>query len=464
MAIDNTLLGKYDKEASNVKEAIYRVKNAEDDGYVRVHFETNSKMVHDSTDSAAPNKIARRNSEGSISFNKTNSNSLEVSGVSSLNGDARVGGFLTVADGKTTTLGGALTVKGESNFNSKSNLNSEAEVKGMLSVVPKTGGANGDFKVSGNSSLSGTLTVGSTTNINSTLTVANNTELKGELKVGKATAIQGAVTINNDSTLGKTDNTSTTTINGLASINKVAVKDSTLVANLNADRVDDCHVSDAQISTLNLWTAKKVDDTKADKTVKVSVGTGLVGGGTLASNFSITHSQTTREDSTPNLGTSGSGCLVTKSIVSNALGHITGVETINLDTRYPIKTISINGTNGLIGGGTLQENRTISHAEVSRTSTEPELSTDGTTCKVLKSLTTNLHGHATASETVDLDKRYYTKDLTNQQIENKISNVVGNDVILKNPSSGTVNGSNLKMEGFTMQFNKTANAIEFVFI
>lgn len=408
MAIDNTLLGSYDKEGSNVKEAVYRVKNAGDDGYVRVHFETNSKMIHDATDAATGHKVARRNKDGDITFNKTTSNSLEVTTTSNLKGNTSVGGTLTVADNKTTTLGGSLTVKGESNFNSITRHNAGATVKGTLRVEAGSG-VNGDLNVGGNSNLTGTLSVASTTALGNTLTAAGATTLNDTLTVGKVSTLNGGLVVNANSTLGKADNTNTTTINGTAAVNKLTVKDTGLVANLNADRVDNRHVNDDQVSTGNLWTAQKIDTVKADKTVAVTTGTGLKGGGTLAASFSITHDTTARTDTTPAINTGGTTCNVIKSIGSNSLGHITTTETVNLDSRFANKSVSITGSGGLTGGGTLEANRTITHSEVGRTNTTTNINTSGAGCNVLRNITSNNLGHVTAAETINLDNRFANK-------------------------------------------------------
>lgn len=449
MAIDNSLLGKYDKEDSNVQRAVYRVKNANDNNYTRVHFETSSQMIHDATSEASAFKVARRDSTGSIQFKNIEAlqlikgNSLEVASTSSLNGVTTIGGGLTngttalvVTANKNTSLGGALNVAGTSSFADKTTHSNGSEIKNGATVT-----SGGLTVTAGGAKISGDLVVTAGSNV-----IANSN-----------------LTTNGNTILGS-DNTKTTTINGTAKINKLEVTDIGVVKNLNADMVDSCNVNDAIVpDTSTLWTAKKIDDTKANKSIRINASNRLVieGNNTLGGDITIKHT-TGRPVGTVATTTSFT---VLKSMVFDDYGHPTSYVETDLDARYPRKTISINAGTGLTGGGSLEDNRTINHADVQRTSTViKDFGTSGTTCPVIKSVTSNQQGHVTVTEEVDLDKRYYTKDLTNQEIENRINNVVGNDVILKNPLSGTVNGPNLKMEGFTMQFNKTANAIEFVFV
>lgn len=365
MAIDESLLGKYDKDDSKIRRAVYRIKNSNDDGYTRIHFETSSQMIHDATSKATANKVARRDTTGSIEFTNikasglTATNTLEVASTSSLKGATTIGASvadnavaLAVPSNKNTTLGGTLSVAGTSTFTGKTNSLNGADIANGLKIT--SGGAD----IIGN------------------VTARTNASVLGDFSVSGNT------------TLGTVDNSKTTTIHGTAKINKLEVTDENPVTNLNADRVDSCHVSDTSATKSNLWTAEKVNTTKADKTVTITASDGLNGNGTLAGNISIKHN--------------------TKSV-----------------SQTPAETKSFT---------------------------------------TLKSMTFDSYGHVNSCVETDLDQRYFTQDLTIQQIENRINNVIGNDVILKNPSNGNVNGSNLKMEGFTMQFNKGTNSIDFVFV
>ena len=72
---------------------------------------------------------------------------------------------------------------------------------------------------------------------------------------------------------------------------------------------------------------------------------------------------------------------------------------------YALKTISITGSNGLTGGGTLEANQTISHAARNSSIASDTLGTTDSTRTYIKSITLDAYGHitgvGTGTETAD---------------------------------------------------------------
>jgi hypothetical protein len=87
--------------------------------------------------------------------------------------------------------------------------------------------------------------------------------------------------------------------------------------------------------------------TKADKTTTISAGTGLTGGGDLSSNRTIQHADTSSQASVNN-----SNGTVIQDVTLDGFGHVTGLGSVNLDSRY------VNVT-----GDTMSGDLTISKAD-----------------------------------------------------------------------------------------------------
>lgn len=102
-------------------------------------------------------------------------------------------------------------------------------------------------------------------------------------------------------------------------------------ANLNADKVDNCDVNDTLISTTNLWTANKINATKADKSINIAAGEGLTGGGTLSGNRTISHAA-----AGPTVASMGITRLteVIKTVHLDKFGHIARIETYDMDKTF----------------------------------------------------------------------------------------------------------------------------------
>lgn len=75
-------------------------------------------------------------------------------------------------------------------------------------------------------------------------------------------------------------------------------------------------------------------NTKADKTITISAGSGLTGGGDLSSNKTISHADTSSQANVIN-----SNGNVIESITFDTFGHVQSVTSTNLDTRYTIANL-----------------------------------------------------------------------------------------------------------------------------
>ncbi len=85
---------------------------------------------------------------------------------------------------------------------------------------------------------------------------------------------------------------------------------------------------------------------KADKTTTVTAGTGLTGGGTLGSSFTISHADTSNQVSVDNTGNT-----FIQDITLDGFGHITGISSATVVVGDGAMTVTA-GT-GLAGGGQL---------------------------------------------------------------------------------------------------------------
>ena len=105
---------------------------------------------------------------------------------------------------------------------------------------------------------------------------------------------------------------------------------------------------------------------------------------------------------------------VIQDLTVDIYGHATGLTTVNLDTRYPLisdlagyvpTSRTVTATGGLVGGGDLSADRTISHADTSSV-----VSADNSGTTFIQDLTFDIYGHVTAIVSADaataLDGRY----------------------------------------------------------
>lgn len=177
-------------------------------------------------------------------------------------------------------------------------------------------------------------------------------------------------------------------------------------------------------------------------TVSISAGTGLSGGGDITASRTLSHADTSTLSGA--YGGNADGVVI-EDITVDALGHVTAVGTVDLDSRFlgisakasdsdlldgqdstyytnynnltnkptiPTvnnATITLSAGTGLSGGGDFttdqssNETITISHADTSTLSGAYGGAGNGV---VIEDLTVDANGHVTAVGTVDLDGRF----------------------------------------------------------
>jgi len=216
--------------------------------------------------------------------------------------------------------------------------------------------------------------------------------------------VTGSVTGNSD-TATKLATARTISLSGDAtgSVSFDGSENATIVATV----VDDSHSHDTQYYTKAA--ADVIYTGKAATTTTITAGSGLTGGGSLATDRVISHADTSTQASLNNL----SGVVI-QDVTLDTYGHVTGLGTLDLDTRYftgsevssflatkvdKITTITAGG--GLTGGGSLEANRTISHANTSN-----QASLNNSSGVVIQDVTLDTYGHVTALGTANLDTRY----------------------------------------------------------
>ena len=146
---------------------------------------------------------------------------------------------------------------------------------------------------------------------------------------------------------------------------------------------------------------------KANKSITVSAGSGLTGGGDLTANRTISHADTSTQASLTAL----TGAAVVSDIDVDTYGHVTGLATRNLTLANLGYTGETNATadqtitagSGLSGGGT--GNVTLSHAD-----TSSQASVDNSGATVIQDVTLDTYGHVTglASKAMTLADLGYT--------------------------------------------------------
>jgi hypothetical protein len=155
---------------------------------------------------------------------------------------------------------------------------------------------------------------------------------------------------------------------------------------LDADLLDGLHASEILSQAANS-AASQI----GDGSIQIVAGDALIGGGTFTTNqftnqvITINHEDVSAQANVDNADGS-----VLQDINFDTFGHVVGVSSIDLDTRYyteteldngqldnryytetesdgrfAFQTITITGANGLTGGGDLSASRTISHADTS---------------------------------------------------------------------------------------------------
>ena len=144
--------------------------------------------------------------------------------------------------------------------------------------------------------------------------------------------------------------------------------------------------------------------TKANKTITVSAGSGLTGGGDLTANRTISHADTSTVTDV-----NGSGNTFIQDIGFDTYGHVTSVGTGTVTVGDGAMTVTAGS--GLSGGGQLgtanqsgASSVTVSHAD-----TSSQASVDNSNGTVIQDITLDTYGHITGIASTNLDGRYYTE-------------------------------------------------------
>lgn len=445
--IDNRALHGTSDTGQLVKESVYKVKRPNSNVYDRVHFETSSNMVYDATKDNIASKIVRRGDNGEIA-----TGALNVTGKATISGAAEIG--------SNVSIGGATTIKGATNIQNSLDVDVNLNVDGTTKLV---GAVTTDSTVSvgtgltvrgGGANITGTLTSSDKLTVSSNgASITGNTSTSGTLTSGgKLTVNGGGAEIKNNLSVGEVI-TSLETTKAPFVINSTAV-----VSKLNADMVDGRNVDDAVTDANTLWTASKINTMKADKAITITGNNGLNGGGSLSANRIISHDNIAKTTPTSIANTTGTTLTVVKSVEGNAQGHITKVETIDLDGRYAHKSRKITVGTGLTGGGDFTADRSISHAD---TSTQPSIITVAPT--MIQNVELDGMGHVTKMTSYNLDGRYYTKAGVDELLAGQTTNI-GDNFLRKKKEDRDFNEDGVFMKSFDITYNATNNSIEFNFV
>ena len=114
----------------------------------------------------------------------------------------------------------------------------------------------------------------------------------------------------------------------------------------------------------------------------ITAGSGLTGGGSLTSNITISHADTSTQGSI-----NGSGGFAIQDVTLDGFGHVTALAAVNLDSRY---MQDVSAGSGITITGTAPT-LTIAHAD---TSTQSSVNNSGGT--FIQDITLDTYGHITA--------------------------------------------------------------------
>lgn len=215
---------------------------------------------------------------------------------------------------------------------------------------------------------------------------------------------------------------------------------------LNADSVDGYSASEILDAAANSAAALV-----GAGEITIDAGDALTGGGTFNVNTSNTITITVNhEDTSSQASVDNINGVVIQDVTLDTYGHVTGLASLNLDTRYyteaeldagqldsryyteteinnllddkvDITTQVLAGT-GISGGGALSANVTISHGDTSSVTNLSSDNSDGTVIQDV-TFTYDTFGHVQTSSvtTTNLDDRYYTET----EADNRFVNVTG---------------------------------------
>ena len=172
--------------------------------------------------------------------------------------------------------------------------------------------------------------------------------------------------------------------------------------------------------------------TKANKTITVSAGNGLTGGGDLTANRTISHADTSTVTDVD-----GSGNTFIQDIGFDTYGHVTSVGTGTVTVGDGAMTVTAGS--GLSGGGQLgtanqsgASSVTVSHAD-----TSSQASVDNSNGTVIQDITLDTYGHITGIASTNLDGRYYTESEADSRFVNVTGDTMTGNFTVPNLGIGT---------------------------
>lgn len=253
---------------------------------------------------------------------------------------------------------------------------------------------------------------------------------------------------------------------------------------LDADLLDGSHKSDILAQA-----ASNAANQIGNGLVTITGSNGLTGSGNFNlnddSNTSITieHADTSSQASVDNVNG-----VVIQDVTLDTYGHITGLTSLNLDTRYyteteldggqldsryytetetdallddkvDITTQVLAGT-GLTGGGALSANVTVSHGDTSSVSNLSSDNSDGTVIQDV-AFTYDEFGHVQTSSvtTTNLDDRYYTET----EADSRFVNVTGDTISGNLTVQGNLNLSHSTFVSSSLTTTSTSSATIYAF-
>jgi len=174
------------------------------------------------------------------------------------------------------------------------------------------------------------------------------------------------------------------------------------LSGLDADLLDGLHASEILASAANTAAAQV-----GDATITIAAGDALSGGGTFTTNqFNNQTITINHEDVSAQANVDNSAGVVIQDLLFDQFGHVVGVTSTDLDTRFALNTVQIIAGGGLTGGGPLTANVTIEHADTSSVTdyagaADPKAVVDG--------LTFDTYGH-TLTRTFKILDMYTTAE------------------------------------------------------
>jgi len=300
--------------------------------------------------------------DGGTDFGKLTNNSNQLSIYSGTTESLRLNGADVDALGTldvtgNTTVGGTMTITGDTSV-STGNLTvntGNVSIGGTLGV---TGTITGSLSGGVTGNVTGDLTGNVTGNADTATALQTARNIGGVSFDGTANInLPGVNTAGNQNTSGNaataTQLANSRTISLTGDVSGSASFNGSANATITATIADDSH----NHTIANVDGLQSALNAKADDSTTISAGGGLTGGGNLGANRTISHADTSSQGSVNN-----SNGTVIQDITLDGYGHITNINSVNLDTRYytESETSSLfTASSGDVMTGTLRFNDSV---------------------------------------------------------------------------------------------------------